>query len=73
MGFPTSWLRLTASYGEGYRSPQALQLEEGEQAPFAKVRSYEAGATLREGDRFSLSARSVGACWPSSGAGPGDA
>ncbi|MDB4944243.1 MAG: Outer rane receptor protein [Labilithrix sp.] len=54
--FPSSWLRFTASYGEGYRSPQARQLEEGEQAPFAKVRSYEAGATLRDGDRWSLSA-----------------
>src|SRR4029079_18062389 len=55
-GHPTKWLRLSASYGEGYRSPQARQLEEGEQAPFAKVRSYEAGATVREGDQISLSA-----------------
>jgi iron complex outermembrane recepter protein len=55
-GHPTKWLRLSASYGEGYRSPQARQLEEGEQAPFAKVRSYEAGATLREGDHLSVSA-----------------
>jgi len=53
---PWPWLRLSASYGEGYRSPQARQLEEGEQAPFAKVRSYEAGALLRHGDRLSLSA-----------------
>lgn len=49
-----SWLRLAASYGEGYRSPQARQLEEGEQAPFAKVRSYELGATARAGARMSL-------------------
>ena len=55
-GHPTSWLRLSASYGEGYRSPQARQLEEGEQAPFAKVRSYEAGATVRQGETISLSA-----------------
>ena len=55
-GHPTPWLRLSASYGEGYRSPQARQLEEGEQAPFAKVRSYEAGATIREGETISLSA-----------------
>jgi outer membrane receptor protein involved in Fe transport len=51
---PTRWARLSASYGEGYRSPQARQLEEGEQAPFAKVRSYEVGATLRDGERASL-------------------
>ncbi len=55
-GNPTKWLKLSASYGEGYRSPQARQLEEGEQAPFAKVKSYEAGATLREGERVSFSA-----------------
>lgn len=42
----TSFLRLFAAYGEGYRSPQGRQLEEGEQAPFAKVRSYEAGLKL---------------------------
>ena len=55
-GHPTSWLRVSASYGEGYRSPQARQLEEGEQAPFAKVRSYEAGATVKQGDDLSLTA-----------------
>jgi len=54
-GHPASWLRLSASYGEGYRSPQARQLEEGEQAPFAKVRSYEAGATMKDGEVLSLS------------------
>jgi iron complex outermembrane recepter protein len=53
---PWSWLRLSGSYGEGYRSPQARQLEEGEQAPFAKVRSYEVGTTVRAGERVSLSA-----------------
>ncbi|HKQ70018.1 MAG TPA: TonB family protein [Polyangiaceae bacterium] len=51
---PLSWLRLSASYGEGYRSPQARQLEEGERAPFAKVRSYEVGATLRAGRAISI-------------------
>jgi len=55
-GHPARWLRLSASYGEGYRSPQARTLEEGEQAPFAKVKSYEAGATLRDEDRISVSA-----------------
>lgn len=41
---PLPALRLFASYGQGYRSPQARQLEEGEQAPFATVHSYELGA-----------------------------
>lgn len=45
---PTRWLLGTLSYGEGFRSPQARQLEEGEQAPFAKVKSYEAGVTINE-------------------------
>lgn len=50
-------LQLLASYGEGYRSPQARQLEEGEQAPFAKVRAVETGFRLdREGEEhFALS------------------
>jgi outer membrane receptor protein involved in Fe transport len=43
---PRVWLDLFASYGEGYRSPQARQLEEGENAPFAKVRSLEAGLQI---------------------------
>lgn len=55
-GDPLPWARLSASYGEGYRSPQARQLEEGEQAPFATVKSYEAGATVRDGDRIALTA-----------------
>lgn len=54
---PLSWLLLLASYGEGYRSPQALQLEEGENAPFTKVRSMEAGFRLKPfgGEALSLS------------------
>ncbi len=55
-GHPLSWLTLTASYGEGFRSPQARQLEEGERAPFAKVRSYEAGITLHDEERLEVSA-----------------
>lgn len=47
---PLPWLRVSASYGRGYRSPQARQLEEGESAPFATVHSYELGATLRTAD-----------------------
>lgn len=52
---PLPWLDLLASYGEGYRSPQALQLEEGENAPFAKVRAAEGGFRLHPwGERLSL-------------------
>lgn len=36
-------LRGMLSYGEGFRSPQARSLGNGEQAPFTKVRSLEAG------------------------------
>lgn len=50
---PTGWLDLIASYGEGFRSPQARQLEEGESAPFAKVRSVEGGFRLHfAGERY---------------------
>lgn len=51
---PLRWLKLVASYGEGYRSPQARQLQEGEPAPFSKVRSYEIGAQISESPRWSL-------------------
>lgn len=51
---PWRWLKLVASYGEGYRSPQARQLQEGEPAPFSKVRSYEVGAQLHESPKWSL-------------------
>lgn len=52
---PTSFLTASVSYGEGYRSPQARQLEEGEKAPFAKVRSVEGGVTARIDERLSTS------------------
>jgi len=52
---PLRWLKVVASYGEGYRSPQARQLQEGEPAPFSKVRSYEIGAQLHESPRWSFS------------------
>lgn len=43
---PVAPLTLSAAYGEGYRSPQALLLDEGEPAPFTKVRSSDLGARL---------------------------
>lgn len=45
---PTRFLTASVSYGEGFRSPQARQLEEGENAPFAKVRSFEGGISLHD-------------------------
>lgn len=51
---PKRWLKLVASYGEGYRSPQARQLQEGEPAPFSKVRSYEIGAQLHDSPTWSF-------------------
>jgi iron complex outermembrane recepter protein len=49
------WL-LSAAYGEGYRSPQALLLDEGEPAPFTKVRSADLGAQLARSGLGSLRA-----------------
>src|SRR5690606_34496826 len=48
------WLRVLGSYGEGYRSPQARTLQDGERAPFAKVRSTDGGVRLRFGEPFDL-------------------
>jgi len=45
-------VHLVASYGEGFRSPQARDLAEGERVPFAKVRSVEAGVRLKEARTF---------------------
>jgi|GEM_PF-193078 len=36
-------LRLLGSYGQGYRSPQARTLQDGEEAPFSLVRSVDLG------------------------------
>lgn len=49
-----------ASYGDGFRSPQARDLAEGERVPFAKVRSVEAGVRLKEGRLFQGSAVGFG-------------
>jgi hypothetical protein len=38
------WL---ASYGEGFRSPEALTVSEGQSIPFATIRSFEAGARVK--------------------------
>ena len=46
-GKPTEWFDIIASYGEGFRSPQARTLVDGEIAPFAKVRSLDFGVRFR--------------------------
>jgi hypothetical protein len=43
------WLALLASYGDGFRSPQARSLAEGEKTPFTTVHGYEAGLRVRDG------------------------
>lgn len=45
---PVAPLTLSVAYGEGYRSPQALLLDEDEPAPFTKVRSADFGVSLSE-------------------------
>lgn len=41
-----------ASYGEGFRSPQARSLAEGEKTPFTEVTSYETGLRFDQGQRL---------------------
>ncbi len=47
-------LQLLAAYGEGYRSPQARTLEDGERAPFTKVRGGDIGLRANMGNLFAL-------------------
>jgi iron complex outermembrane recepter protein len=49
-------LTLHASYGEGYRSPQARTLGDGETAPFSKVRSADVGGRITLGLETQLTA-----------------
>jgi iron complex outermembrane receptor protein len=53
---PVRELTLSVAYGEGYRSPQARQLQDGESAPYAKVWSGDVGARLRLGEHDELTA-----------------
>lgn len=43
-------LHLVASYGDGFRSPQARSLADGEPVPFTEVRSFEGGARWSMGE-----------------------
>ncbi len=51
---PFSWWSIFMSYGEGYRSPQARLLEDGEEAPFSKVKSSDLGVRFDWGSAFRL-------------------
>lgn len=51
---PLSWFSILAAYGEGYRSPQARMLEDGETAPFSKVRSTDFGVRFDAGNPLRL-------------------
>lgn len=44
-----------ASYGDGFRSPQARSLGDGERTPFTTVRSFEAGLRYANGERANAS------------------
>jgi iron complex outermembrane recepter protein len=45
-------LRILAAYGEGFRSPDATTLGEGERAPYTKVRSGDVGFRVDLAERF---------------------
>lgn len=50
----TPWLSVHASYGEGYRSPEARLLDDGEQTPFTKVHSADLGTRFHFGERYEV-------------------
>jgi iron complex outermembrane recepter protein len=50
----TSWLRVLAAYGQGYRSPQARLLEDGDDTPFSKVHSADLGVRFDFGRALHL-------------------
>jgi len=45
-------VHVVASYGEGFRSPQARDLVEGQRVPFATIQSVEAGARMKTGKKW---------------------
>ncbi|MEM9072071.1 MAG: TonB-dependent receptor, partial [Myxococcota bacterium] len=53
---PAPWLSFLASYGEGFRSPQARTLDDGETAPFSKVRGGDLGAQITVEEQLELRA-----------------
>jgi iron complex outermembrane recepter protein len=53
-------VHLVASYGDGFRSPEAKDLREGERVVFSSVHSAETGLRWRLGGRFQASAVAFG-------------
>lgn len=53
-------VHLVGGYGEGFRSPQARELAEGERTPFVKVRSTELGLRFKAGRALFASAAAFG-------------
>lgn len=51
---PLWWLSIIAGYGEGFRSPQARTLADGETAPFTTVRSADLGVRVDRGDALQI-------------------
>jgi iron complex outermembrane receptor protein len=49
------WLSLLGAYGEGFRSPQGRQLQDGDDVTFTKVRSADIGVRMRSDNRYELS------------------
>jgi iron complex outermembrane receptor protein len=45
-------VHLLASYGDGFRSPQAQDLHEGDRVPFTVVRGGEGGLRFKQGSKF---------------------
>jgi iron complex outermembrane recepter protein len=53
-------VHVVGGYGEGFRSPQARELAEGERTPFVKVRSTELGLRFKAGRTLFASAAAFG-------------
>lgn len=51
---PLRWFAVLGAYGEGYRSPQARLLDDGEEAPFSKIRSADLGLRFDFGNPLRL-------------------
>ena len=51
---PLPWLHVMGAYGIGYRSPEARTLSEGENAPFARVHSMEAGVRMEPSQNYNV-------------------
>ncbi len=51
---PLSWMDILVAYGEGFRSMQALVIEDNQANPFTKVRSADAGLRFEWQERYTL-------------------